>query len=114
MSPRDWSERIQDILDAIAEIQAFTLGMNYEIFKADAKTIRAVELDFIVIGEAANQLPDDIEEKYPEIPWSLMRAMRNRLVHVYFAVDPKLLWDTIQNDLPTLVRSLEAITNLRK
>ncbi|HSQ17478.1 MAG TPA: HepT-like ribonuclease domain-containing protein, partial [Anaerolineales bacterium] len=61
-----------------------------------------------------NQLPDDIEEKYPEIPWSLMRAMRNRLVHVYFAVDPKLLWDTIQNDLPTLVRSLEAITNLRK
>jgi len=114
MSPRDWSERIQDILDAIAEIQAFTLGMNDEIFKADAKTIRAVELDFIVIGEAANQLPDDIEEKYPEIPWSLMRAMRNRLVHVYFAVDPKLLWDTIQNDLPTLVRSLEAITNLRK
>jgi len=114
MSPRDWSERIQDILDAIAEIQAFTLGMNYEIFKVDAKTIRAVELDFIVIGEAANQLPDDIEEKYPEIPWSLMRAMRNRLVHVYFAVDPKLLWDTIQNDLPALVRSLEAITNLRK
>ncbi|HSQ17222.1 MAG TPA: DUF86 domain-containing protein, partial [Anaerolineales bacterium] len=100
MSPRDWSERIQDILDAIVEIQAFTLGMNYEIFKVDAKTIRAVELDFIVIGEAANQLPDDIEEKYPEIPWSLMRAMRNRLVHVYFAVDPKLLWDTIQNDLP--------------
>ena len=69
MSPRAWTERIRDILDAIAEIQAFTEGMNYESFTADARTIRAVELDFIVIGEAANQLPDDIEARYPEIPW---------------------------------------------
>ena len=109
MSPREWVERIRDILDAISEIQAFTMGMNYDAFKADAKTIRAVELDFIVIGEAANQLPADIEERHPEIPWSLMRAMRNRLVHVYFAVDPRLLWDTINNDLPVLVPPLQAI-----
>lgn len=112
MSPRDWAERIRDILDAIAEIQYFTAGMNYDAFKADAKTIRAVELDFIVIGEAANRLPEDIEERYPEIPWSLMRAMRNRLVHVYFAVDPRLLWDTIQNDLPVLIPALTSIVNL--
>ena len=109
MSPREWVERIRDILDAISEIQAFTMGMNYDAFKADAKTIRAVELDFIVIGEAANQLPADIEERHPEIPWSLMRAMRNCLVHVYFAVDPRLLWDTIHNDLPVLVPPLQAI-----
>jgi hypothetical protein len=68
MSPRDWVERLRDILDAIAEIQAFTEGMNYEAFQADARTIRAVELDFIVIGEAANQLPGNIEHRYPDIP----------------------------------------------
>ena len=109
MSPRAWAERIRDILDAIAEILAFTEGMNYESFAADARTIRAVELDFIVIGEAANQLPGDIEARYPEIPWHLMQAMRNRLVHVYFAVDPRLLWDTVQNDIPLLIPALEAI-----
>jgi uncharacterized protein with HEPN domain len=114
MSPRDWVERIRDILDAIVEIQAFTVGMDYEAFEGDAKTIRAVELDFIVIGEATNQLPDDIEKGYPEIPWSLMRAMRNRLVHVYFAVDPRLLWDTVQNDLPLLIPPLEAVISQNK
>ena len=111
MSPRDWAERIRDILDAITEIQAFTVGMDYETFKGDAKTNRAVELDFIVIGEAANQLSGDFEDRYPEIPWSSMRAVRNRLVHVYFAVDPRLLWDTIQNDLPVLRLSLETMLN---
>ena len=80
MSPRDWKERVQDILDSIAEIQAFTRGMDFDSFRADAKTLRAVELDFIVIGEAANQIPDEVEEMHPQVPWSLMRAMRNRLV----------------------------------
>lgn len=68
MSPRLWGEWLQDILDAITEIQAFVVGMDYESFKNDAKTVRAVELDFIVIGEAANQLPSEIVDNYPEIP----------------------------------------------
>ena len=109
MSPRDWKERIKDILDAITEIQAFSRGLDFETFRLDAKTIRAVELDFIVIGEAASQVPDEVEEAHPGVPWYLMRAMRNRLVHVYFSVDPRLLWDTIQNDLPLLMGPLEAI-----
>ena len=109
MSPRGWKERVEDILDAIAEIQAFTQGMDFDAFRADAKTLKAVELDFIVIGEAANQIPDEVEEKYPEVPWSLMRAMRNRLVHVYFSIDERLLWETIQNDLPVLVPALQSL-----
>ncbi|HCK65735.1 MAG TPA: hypothetical protein DHW49_05680 [Anaerolineae bacterium] len=109
MSPRDWKDRIRDILDAIAEIQNFVRGMDFEAFKKDDKSIRAVEMNFIIIGEAANQIPEEIEEKYSNIPWSLMRAMRNRLVHVYFNVDEKLMWDTVQNDLPPLITELEKI-----
>jgi len=107
MSPRDWKDRVRDIGDAIAEIQAFTQGLDFETFRTDAKTIRAVELDFIVIGEAVNQIPEDIQEAYPKIPWHMMRGMRNRLVHVYFSVDPRLLWDTIHNDLPPIKVWLE-------
>ena len=109
MSPRGWQDRIRDILEAIAEIQKFTSGMDYQTFKEDHKSIRAVEMNFIIIGEAANQIPEEIEEKYSSIPWSLMRAMRNRIVHVYFRVDEKLMWDTIQNDLPPLVPELEKL-----
>lgn len=109
MSPRNWKDRVRDILDAIAEIQKFTQGMDFESFKDDDKSVRAVEMNFIIIGEAANQIPEEIEERYTTIPWSLMRAMRNRIVHVYFRIDEKLMWDTIRNDLPPLVPELEKL-----
>jgi uncharacterized protein with HEPN domain len=109
VSPRDWRERIRDILDVIAEIREFTRGMDFETFKEDDKSIRAVEMNFIIIGEAANQIPEEVEEKYTTIPWVLMRAMRNRIVHVYFKVDEKLMWDTIQNDLPPLIPELQKL-----
>lgn len=109
MSPRRWQDRIQDILDAIAEIQKFTHGMKYESFQRDDKVVRAVEMNFIIIGEAATQIPEEVEEKYSNIPWSLMRAMRNRIVHVYFNIDESMMWDTIQNDLPPLTKELEKL-----
>ena len=109
MSPRDCHDRIRDILDAIAEIQRFTQDMTYKDFKRDDKTVRAVEMNFIIIGEAASQIPEEIEEQYTKIPWNLMRAMRNRIVHVYFKVDEKLMWDTVQNDLPPLIPKLEKL-----
>jgi uncharacterized protein with HEPN domain len=109
MSPRAWRERIRDILDAVAEITAFTQGIAYDAFRNDAKTVRAVELDFIIIGEAANHIPEDVERAHPEVPWHLMRAMRNRLVHAYFSVDPQIVWDTIYHDLLPLVPLLEAL-----
>lgn len=100
MSPRRWLDRIQDILDAIDEIQSFVNGMDLGIFENDPRTIRAIELDFIIIGEAANAIPVEIMEKHAHIPWVMMKAMRNRLVHVYFSVAPMVLWETIQQDLP--------------
>jgi uncharacterized protein with HEPN domain len=58
MLPRHWQDRVQDILDAIAEIQKFTRGLDYETFKEDDKSVRAVEMNFIIIGEAAGQIPE--------------------------------------------------------
>jgi uncharacterized protein with HEPN domain len=109
VSPRDWHDRVRDILDAIAEIQAFTQGVDFATFREDGKSIRAVEMNFIIIGEAANQISDEIMEQHSDIPWHLMRAMRNRLVHVYFQVDEKLMWDTIQTELPPLIPLLKKI-----
>ena len=109
MSPRDWRDRVRDILDAIAEIRKFTSGMDYESFCKDSKSVRAVEMNFIIIGEAVNQIPDEIEEMHINIPWNFMRAMRNRIVHVYFQVDENLMWDTVQNDLPPLIPQLKKL-----
>jgi len=76
--------------------------------------MRAVELDFIVIGEAANAIPEEVREAYPQIAWQLMSGMRNRLVHTYFGVSSRILWDTILQDLLPVVESLEKILHERK
>jgi len=65
VSPGEWKDRLRDILDAVAEIQAFTRDMDFEAFSADAKTQKAVECNLIVIGEAANQIPDNVLENHP-------------------------------------------------
>lgn len=109
MSSREWRHRIEDILDAIAEIQSFVAGATQEQFATDAKTLKAVAADLMIIGEAANHVPDDVQEANADVPWLVMRALRNRVVHVYFDIDPLILWDTVQNDLPKLVDPLKRL-----
>ncbi len=102
MSPRHYRERIQDILSEIQKIHKFTDGMDFVTFQSDEKTKYAVQMSLIIIGEAGNAFPEEFQEKYPQIPWNLIRAMRNRLIHVYFDFDEKILWDTVIYDIPFL------------
>jgi uncharacterized protein with HEPN domain len=107
MSSRPWQQRVQDMLDAIAEIEQFCAGMTFENFSRDKKTQKAVSADFAILGEAATSIPAEVSLARADIPWSLIRKMRNRVVHAYFAVDPVIVWDTIQNDLMPLKEQLQ-------
>ena len=62
-----------------------------------------------MIGEATKFIPDDIREKYPEIPWKNMAGMRDVLIHAYFGIDYKLVWDTIQKDIPLIKTPLKRL-----
>ena len=59
--------------------------------------------------ELAAAIPEQVQEAHTAVPWHLMRGMRNRIVHAYFAVDERILWDTIQNDLPILQEQLRLL-----
>lgn len=109
MSPRTWKERIEDILEAIAEACAFTSDISFDNFKNDPKTLKAVALNLVIIGESAAHVPDDVAASHPEIAWRLMRGIRNRLVHDYFSIDAEIIWETVQNDLPPLVKPLQEL-----
>ena len=106
MPRRDWELRINDILDAINAVQKYTEGMKYETFVADRKTVDAVIRNLILIGEAASHIPDDIVSEQSDISWRDMRDMRNFVVHEYFGVSDKIIWETVQNDLPPLISLL--------
>ena len=69
----------------------------------------AVLYNFIVIGEAANRLPDDFLARHPEVPWQDMADLRNFIVHVYWGINPAIVWATIREDLPPLIPQLEAL-----
>jgi hypothetical protein len=66
---RLWQFRLNDILEAIGRIEGYVAGMTFEQFAADRKTLDAVERNFIAIGEAARGVPDEIEVRYPDVPW---------------------------------------------
>ncbi len=93
----------------MTEIQSFVAGATLEQFRTDAKTLKAVAADLMIIGEAANHVPDEVQDAHTDVPWLAMRAMRNRIVHVYFDVDPDILWDTVQHDLPKLADPLKKL-----
>ncbi|MBI3039322.1 DUF86 domain-containing protein [bacterium] len=109
MSSRRWEDRIQGIFDAIHEIQSFSKGMSFDDFKADPKTLKAVIADLSILGEVACFVPEKIAESRPDVPWAKMRGIRNRIIHGSFCVDPIILWDTIRNELPSILPSLERL-----
>ena len=63
-----------------------------------------------IIGEAASHLPEAVKEKEKQIPWLLIKGMRNRLIHEYFGVDITTVWHTAKHHLPVLKKQLEIIS----
>lgn len=109
MSKRDSGLLLADILLAISKIKDYTEGLDFDGFMADSKTVDAVERNFEIIGEAANQFPKSLQEANPAIAWHSVVSFHNRLIHGYFGVDYQILWYVIQNDLPDLENKFSAI-----
>lgn len=107
--PREWAFWIRDILTAIERIQRYTVGMSFDAFCADEKTIDAVLRNLQIMEEAARHIPIDVEIQWPHIAWKEMRGIRNVVTHEYFSVDLDIVWQTIVHDLPLLAPDL---TNL--
>jgi len=100
--PRDYKLQIDDILGAIETIRQYTGNMNEEAFALDRKTQDAVVRNLEIIGEAARNLPGEIKDSTNEIQWHKIIALRNILIHEYFGVNTKILWDVITNKLEKL------------
>jgi uncharacterized protein with HEPN domain len=99
---RDFTDYLEEILNAMEEVETFTQGMTIDDFVKDKKTINAVIRSFEVMGEAAKRIPDEIKQRYKDIPWKRVAGMRNKLIHEYFGVDTEILLVVIKEELPPL------------
>jgi uncharacterized protein with HEPN domain len=108
---REIADYLDDIRSAVAEVEEFTLGMDYEAFAADKKTVNAVIRSLEVLGEATKHIPASFRRRYPEIPWNRMAGMRDILIHDYMGVDLKTVWNVVRERLPELMTLLEKVTS---
>lgn len=106
---RDYIICLEDILEAVESAQSFIQNINEKEFWTDKKTQFAVVRAIEIIGEASRKIPNDIKEKYRQIPWREMSDMRNKLIHDYFGVNIEVVWKTVVEDLPGLKKQIEVI-----
>jgi hypothetical protein len=83
--------------------------MSLETYQADEKTRFAVMRGFEIMGEAVRHLPQHLTSANPDVPWTYMTAMRNRIVHGYFGIDDAILFTTAQTELKLLLPRLESL-----
>ena len=105
---------LEDMHLAMGRIAEYINGLTFIQFKHDYRTVDAVIRNFEIIGEASRNLPVEIKEKYPDIPWSEMYLLRNKVSHEYFGVDYEIIWDVASNYLPENRIQIEDILHQEK
>lgn len=112
MKPTRLKDYLGHIRQAVEEACDFVSGMSREEFQNDLRTQKAVEMNLVVIGEAASRVMDhhaEFTQRHPELPWREMRGMRNRMAHGYFEINLEVVWSTVQTALPALLAQLDAL-----
>jgi uncharacterized protein with HEPN domain len=83
--------------------------MNFDTFTGDDKTVFAVIRALEIVGEAAKRVPQDVRDRYPDVPWRSIAGMRDKLIHEYMVVNLAVVWKTATEDLPQLAPAIRNI-----
>jgi uncharacterized protein with HEPN domain len=99
---KDDTVYLKHIADAITQIERYLHEMSFEEFTTNRMLQDAVVRQLEIIGEASRNLPEDFCRLHPEVPWSQIVGMRNRIAHDYLNVDMEIVWDIVSHDVPIL------------
>lgn len=108
-SQRQWRFYLDDMIDFAGKVLVYTDGLDQAGFLANGLTYDATLRNLELIGEAASHIPDKVRTAHPEIPWRMIIATRNRLIHGYLGIDDDTLWSIIQDDVPELLPLLKTL-----
>lgn len=111
---REWRFYVEDMIGFCERIQSFTKNVSKEDFVAEQMRYDATVRNIELIGEAATHVPVSIRQTAANIPWRMMIATRNQLIHGFAGIDDDVLWSIIQTDIPELLVSLRAFLSAEK
>ena len=106
---RVYEDYLRDILDATQKAKRFVEGISFDAFAANDEKVFAVIRALEIIGEAAKKVPKSVQKRCPEVPWPEVAGMRDKLIHGYFGVNLRRVWQTVVEDLPVLQAGVQRI-----
>ena len=105
--PREDEALLLDMLESARDAVEFAEGLDYADFVEDRRSQLAILKAVEIVGEAASRVSADTRGAHPA--WREITGMRNRLVHAYFGIDLRQVWDTVRDDIPSLINELEPL-----
>ncbi len=109
MKKPDDKARLKHMLDSALDARKFLGKATFEELQRDRKLGNAIVRSLEIIGEAAANVTKTTQAKYPEIEWTVIIGMRNRLIHAYFDINYHIVWQTVKENLPPLIEQLQSI-----
>ncbi len=106
---REWGFYLEDMISFAQKVLLYTDGLEKDGFISRGLAYDATLRNLELIGEAATRVPDEIRVNNPDVPWRLIIATRNRLIHAYLGIDDDTIWSIIHDDIPILLSTLEKI-----
>ena len=107
--PREDEDYLADMRSYAYRALDFTEGLSRSDFSESNLHQYAAFNAIATIGEAASRISGSTQQASPVIPWTDIIGMRNRLIHAYYAINVDMVWNTIQEDLPTLIAQLDPL-----
>jgi uncharacterized protein with HEPN domain len=98
-----------DILNSAELIANYVAGIKRDTFLDTIEIQDAVIRRLEIIGEAVRRISDPFKKRHSELPWKEMLGLRNFVIHEYEGVNLKVIWDTIRNDLPDLLKQINKL-----
>ena len=106
---RDWRLFLSDMAECCRKLAEYRCVTDRPEFDTRGMAFDAIVRNVEVLGEAAGKLPEHVRDSAPGIPWDAIIGMRHRIAHAYFGIDPDILWDVVENEVPLLIKELEKL-----